>query len=222
MYHRPWVICAQPSVHRIKFRFGLLCLITLMVCGDIHSNPGPIRNPCSVCSRSVRSTDKSLLCDGCDLWTHCKCASVSPAMYGQYQLLDYFDWSCPRCLASQLPFVDCSTLNSSTSSDSLLVDSSYLDSTSSDSVVNLFMKTSGKLVNICLINAMSLLSCIEDVFALMIKQKIHLVAITETWLDEFVGDSEVCLTGYTIMRNDRNRRGGGVAILVSNRLGHRV
>ena len=37
------------------------------------------------------------------------------------------------------------------------------------------------------------------------------IGITETKLDNTVYDSEVTIDGYSIVRNDRNRKGGGVA-----------
>ena len=37
------------------------------------------------------------------------------------------------------------------------------------------------------------------------------IGITETKLDNTVYDSEVALDGYSIVRNDRNGKGGGVA-----------
>ena len=40
--------------------------------------------------------------------------------------------------------------------------------------------------------------------------------MTETWLTREVSDFEILPTGYTIFRNDRGSRGGGVLIAVSN------
>jgi exonuclease III len=41
-------------------------------------------------------------------------------------------------------------------------------------------------------------------------------ALTEIWLDATVPDSEVAVDGYSIIRRDQNRHGGGVAIYVRN------
>lgn len=40
----------------------------------------------------------------------------------------------------------------------------------------------------------------------------HILALSETWLDSSVGDSEVHISGYTLFRFDHNRNGGGVAV----------
>lgn len=60
------------------------------------------------------------------------------------------------------------------------------------------------------INAQSLLPKIDEVNLLSIKTNASVICISETWLDKSVSDSEVAVNGYNIMRNDRNRNGGGV------------
>lgn len=44
------------------------------------------------------------------------------------------------------------------------------------------------------------------------------VTVTETWLPEAITDSEIIPPLYNILRNDREYRGGGVAIILKNRL----
>jgi hypothetical protein len=46
--------------------------------------------------------------------------------------------------------------------------------------------------------------------------KSDILCISETWLDRTVTDCELDIPNYTLFRNDRNRRGGGVAIYVSD------
>ena len=41
-----------------------------------------------------------------------------------------------------------------------------------------------------------------------------MIGITESWLDDSVEDSEVEVCGYTILRHDRNRHGGGVCLYI--------
>ncbi len=46
---------------------------------------------------------------------------------------------------------------------------------------------------------------------------IDICCISETWLNHTVSNSQVCPSGYSILRKDRtNRRGGGVAIMCRN------
>ena len=40
------------------------------------------------------------------------------------------------------------------------------------------------------------------------------LAVTDTWLDESVTDSEIELNSYIVHRKDRNRKGGGVCLFI--------
>ena len=45
--------------------------------------------------------------------------------------------------------------------------------------------------------------------------KIHILGVTETWLDDTIGDGEVTLPDYRIFRRDRSGKvGGGVGVIV--------
>jgi hypothetical protein len=41
-------------------------------------------------------------------------------------------------------------------------------------------------------------------------------SISETWLDSSVYDGEIDSQNYTVLRNDRNRNGGGVCMYIRN------
>jgi exonuclease III len=46
-------------------------------------------------------------------------------------------------------------------------------------------------------------------------QNIDIIILSETWLDEA---ENVYLTGFDVVRKDRNERAGGVAIFINNKL----
>ncbi|XP_015591672.1 endoplasmic reticulum metallopeptidase 1-like, partial [Cephus cinctus] len=47
----------------------------------------------------------------------------------------------------------------------------------------------------------------------------HIIAVTETWLNDCITDKQIALTGYSILRVDRRgRHGGGVALFLRNGL----
>ena len=48
------------------------------------------------------------------------------------------------------------------------------------------------------------------------------ITVTEIWLSADVLDRELYLSGYTIIRRDRNRHSGGVAIYVSTSVSFRL
>ena len=61
-------------------------------------------------------------------------------------------------------------------------------------------------------NARSIKNKIAEFQARVNVEKPHIIAITESWLDDSFNDGEVFPSDYSVFRNDRNRRGGGVAL----------
>ncbi len=61
----------------------------------------------------------------------------------------------------------------------------------------------------------SLSSTVCEIQDMLVNNNVDLLALCETWLDKSVPDGEVCSQGYSIHRVDRNRNGGGVAIIPS-------
>ena len=47
-----------------------------------------------------------------------------------------------------------------------------------------------------------------------VKTGLHLIALTETWLNEEVSDAELQISGYNLFRRDRHALGGGIGIYV--------
>ena len=48
------------------------------------------------------------------------------------------------------------------------------------------------------------------------------MCICETWLGSDIEDNELSINSYRIIRLDRNRHGGGVALFISSNLSHKV
>ena len=48
----------------------------------------------------------------------------------------------------------------------------------------------------------------------MINAKPAVICLTETWLDNTVTSSEISIDGYSVVRKDRNRNGGGVCTYI--------
>ena len=66
------------------------------------------------------------------------------------------------------------------------------------------------------INVRSLCSKIDEIQYLVTNSAVDIFCVCETWLDDTVTNSEVHIDGYTVLRKDRNRNGGGVAMYVKN------
>lgn len=84
------------------------CYWLLILAGDVELNPGPIKYPCTVCKKAVRSNQRGISCDGCELWTHTRCCRVPEGEYQRLASLGTFTWRCPSCICTELPFSDSS------------------------------------------------------------------------------------------------------------------
>ena len=148
--------------------FGVILLLS----GDISINPGPqTRYPCSICNRPVRCNQKALLCDLCDLWSHCRCSGAGDQVYSHYQQVEHFSWCCPCCIAGSLPFNDCSFL---TSEDSLLA---CIDDNIS---TNLGLPQTSAGLRIAHLNCRSLLSHKDDILDLTNVLHLDILSLSET------------------------------------------
>ena len=55
----------------------------------------------------------------------------------------------------------------------------------------------------------------------MAKQTFDILALNETRLDNTISDSLINLSGYNLIRRDRNRSGGGVCAYIRNCINYR-
>ena len=78
------------------------------------------------------------------------------------------------------------------------------------------LKTRG--LHSCHLNVNSLFSKIDELRDITNYIKPAILGITESKLDSSVTNAEVNINGYSIIRNDRNRNGGGVACYIRNDL----
>ena len=49
-----------------------------------------------------------------------------------------------------------------------------------------------------------------------------IICVNETWLDNTVNNHEVELDGYDLVRKDRNRHGGGVAMFIRSTINYKI
>ena len=54
----------------------------------------------------------------------------------------------------------------------------------------------------------------DELSIFILKQPLDVLCISETRLDSSICNSEIEIAGYDLIRKDRNRNGGGVAIYV--------
>ena len=68
------------------------------------------------------------------------------------------------------------------------------------------------------LNINSLLPKIDEVRHIDKSSNLSVIGLSETKLDDSVFDAEINIEGYTLIRSDRNRHGGGVACYVKQHL----
>ena len=85
-----------------------------------------------------------------------------------------------------------------------------------------YEKLQQKGLKILHLNVRSLLRNIDEIKLLLTNNVVHIFSINESWLDESVPDTEIYIEGFRVVRKDRNRNGGGVAIYIRNDLKFKV
>uniref|UniRef100_A0A1X7VGL1 Reverse transcriptase domain-containing protein n=1 Tax=Amphimedon queenslandica TaxID=400682 RepID=A0A1X7VGL1_AMPQE len=71
-------------------------------------------------------------------------------------------------------------------------------------------------------NARSIVNKLQSLHALLLSGDFHIIAITESWCSSFITDKEISPFGYFVYRHDRDTRGGGVFLAVSESVPSRV
>jgi exonuclease III len=66
------------------------------------------------------------------------------------------------------------------------------------------------------VNARSLVPKLEDIKHFLTEANIDILAVSETWLNSNISNSDIDINGFNLVRRDRDGRGGGVCILVNN------
>ena len=64
------------------------------------------------------------------------------------------------------------------------------------------------------LNIFSLLPHLDELRMLVDNDKPHIICINETELDDSTDDSLIHINDYVVIRKDRNKHGGGVAIYI--------
>ena len=77
----------------IMWHIGFLLL--LLLASDIEPNPGPVKDPCGVCTRRVTWKNRGVICDGCETWFHATCVNMCDACYNAEQSnVSWYCWTC--------------------------------------------------------------------------------------------------------------------------------
>ena len=67
----------QRAKHFVRLTRDLLLINTILLCGDILSNPGPGKTQCGTCLKIIRRNQGQVSCLVCNLPHHFKCLGAS-------------------------------------------------------------------------------------------------------------------------------------------------
>ena len=67
-------------LHQFKFKLSYHAR-RISLSNDIETNPGPVRNPCSICSKPLRKNQLILNCIVCSNSSHATCEGVNRNAY---------------------------------------------------------------------------------------------------------------------------------------------
>ena len=74
-------------------------------------------------------------------------------------------------------------------------------------------------LTVCAFNARSVKNKIDELRIFVKSHKIHVLAITESWLGEIVTDSQLTIPGFQVpFRKNRDGKGGGVCVFLSEQV----
>ena len=221
----------------MKCPSNILCFHTILIlCGDISTNPGPVRFPCGTCSKSVRANQHGLQCESCDIWSHRVCVNMTKPEY--FRLGNSWEsWFCEPCLLPQFSdsfFSLNQTFNSSYLPSS--INTSQLEgsvelnisgvSGDRDEEMNFDPFTELKKVRhkhknnviVSYLNINSLRYKLAEISDILYDKLTDVCFFAETKLDSTFNINLFNIPNYKTFRNDRNSSGGGLIAYVRSSL----
>ena len=169
----------------------LVIVNVLLMCNDISLNPGPA-NVCSSCIKAVKSNQPRTFCKHCNLIFHLKCVGL------QFESTQ----SCYLCSTSTDPITVC---------DNMTV--RFLPK----SLKNITWVQGLKVIHQ---NIRGLVGKIDELRLIIaeFKAEIHILTLSETWTHEGITNAELDIPGYYLHRQDRDSKGGSVAVYVKKEI----
>jgi hypothetical protein len=208
--------CTTTHVSAAKYIFTVI----LLTSGDIHTNPGPKnvpKYPCVSCHKAVRSNSKAIECDICTSWTHLKCSDINVSTYNECVSAGKdLNFVCKTCSFKEIPFTSLPFHDDNDGPVTQDFQVPLLDSSNLES--NHHQCSTRKGLVFVHLNARSLINKVDQLRILAESTKASIIGVTETWLDNTISDSEISIPDFSIVRNDRDRHGGGVCVYVKDNI----
>ena len=185
-----------------------------------------VSHPCVLCTKSVKRNQKALLCTQCNLWVHIKCASVPEQQYLNPNE-HFVNWNCPKCTLSVLPFFNENDIADALDSPEKQLDVSNFDKQNQSDVLNCVTEENNdycfpkeKGMKFSHLNIRSLRNKKDDLGMFLRDNPYDLLGLSETWLEEYISDSLIAISGYNFERKDRQEHGGGVCCYIRSNVSY--
>jgi hypothetical protein len=194
----------------------------LLLCGDVHPNPGPVALPCGVCERPVGMNHRAMKCDECGIYVHIKCDGLNAKDYELFTKCRWLSWECWKC---RLPNLSDSFFDNALETNNyfeLLSDDDDEPSLTMDNLTTQSKKRQGRKsqkiqkLKIMTVNCRSLKSRNKQLeLHELIEEHNHpdIICGTESHLDKTTTNQSIH-PNYNIERKDRTANGGGVFIAI--------
>ena len=187
------------------------------------------KHPCSDCAKGVTAASKAVSCDGCNAWTHLRRTngSVTLSAYNNCVAENKdLPFLCSNCLFQSLPFSNGGDDDDDGDDDVFNAEARNRNSSTTGNATNNSSWSAGLDTQLDAVrgkgllfvhaNVRSLLPKLPEISLFLQKTKAAIFAITETWIDSSVPNGEINIDGYSVIRKDRNRHGGGVCLYIRN------
>ena len=184
------------------------CRQVLLQGGDISLNPGPVRTKktsikCDQCEKTIRSNQKNVTCVVCFGRTHLKCTTLN------LKIQSISDWTCSKCLLTELPFYTARSLEL----DTLDIELNLNHITSDEECPHRSALTENpNHLSLMHLNTQCMTSTFDELLLLLSDYPFNIVTLSETWLkDNDLLLQHVSIPGFTATyRNRQKHKGGGV------------
>ena len=182
------------SLQILRLTRDVLFVNLVLLCGDVLQNPGPVRIQCFNCHKTIRKNQGRADCSDCLQSYHLKCLGVD------------FETS-KKCFL-------CSVKGMDSGGESGVECTDFNIATELHEAIKL------RGLKFIHQNIRSIRGKLDELNILISQcPNLHILAFTETWLDNGIADGEISLPGYKIFRSDRpNGKGGGIAVYVKGSL----
>ena len=212
------------------FQQASLAWALIQLSNDVELNPGLVpAEMCYSCSRSIAIKHRAIPCSNCSQRLHIKCAGLSAKDFLKWKYgtttIDN-TWECSKFLWSQLPLdwsfdsMNCGATDNVTIGNpdvnKLAGELNDTQERSDDSAISenvqpeSLRKNTNKELLMYHLNINSIQNKSEDFLQLLIK-KIGAHVFVAGY-----PDAQFSIPGYALYRNDREKGGGGIMVLVSS------